>query len=290
MSAAAEPVVTERVSAAASTAMAALLAGPSQSAELLAASPVATYLDTAPGVIALVVPAAARLPNAVLLNPADYAVVSPHVGAAEPMTVGDGSVRIGAVEITVARWWDPVPRLRLVDPAALRDALTRLRTLLPPWPEGDALIADQLVAGRAVLVDTLAGRAAPAEAAAALVGLGPGLTPAGDDVLAGAVAALAVFGPAVDNRRAGAPSRLAALAAAAAERAQVTTRLAADLTRHAAAGALAEPAAAVCRALADDGPLEPAVERLLAIGHTSGRDLAEGLLVGGLAVTGRYGG
>jgi hypothetical protein len=41
----------------------------------------------------------------------------------------------------------------------------------------------------------------------------------------------------------------------------------------------------LCRAIADQRPgagsaLTPAVERLLRVGHTSGRDLAEGLLLG----------
>jgi hypothetical protein len=56
--------------------------------------------------------------------------------------------------------------------------------------------------------------------------------------------------------------------------------------RHAATGAVAEPVATVYGALAVRRALEPALDRLLAVGHTSGRDLAEGLLLGATAALG----
>ncbi len=294
--------MTTRVAAVASSMLAPVLAAPARPANVLASFPVATYLDTAGGVVAIVTPDAVRLPNAVLVKPADYAAIQPgRRGRAEvPTLVGDGTVRVGAVEIGVVRWWNPVPRLGPVGPVALGEALKRLGDLLPAWPDRRDPALSRLTAGRARLVDALAGRVAPGEAVSHLVGLGSGLTPAGDDLLAGTLAGLVVLGSAVDaaadpSMGPTLPSRDPAaladeIAREATDRAGSTTRLAADLTRLAAGGALAEPAAAVCRALSGTGPLESAVARLLRIGHTSGRDLAEGLLVGGQAVTGGYGG
>jgi hypothetical protein len=92
----------------------------------------------------------------------------------------------------------------------------------------------------------------------ALAGHGAGLTPYGDDVLAGYAAGLVLWHG--DRRRA------AAIAEAAAAR---TTLLSATLLRHAARGELPEPA----HALLEHGDPAP----LLAFGHSSGRGIVLGL-------------
>src|SRR6185295_423560 len=89
-------------------------------------------------------------------------------------------------------------------------------------------------------------------------GRGPGLTPAGDDLLAGYAAGLALF---ADRE-----TEAHAIAERAAAR---TTLLSATLLRHAARGELPEPA----HALLEDGDPLP----LLAFGHTSGKALLLGL-------------
>jgi len=103
-----------------------------------------------------------------------------------------------------------------------------------------------------------------------LAGLGPGLTPAGDDFLCGAMlwAWLAHCEP-------GPLCRL--LAEAAAPR---TTALAAALLRRAALGECSAPWHVLLAALrAGDGDaLRPAVEGVLAQGHTSGADALAGFL------------
>jgi hypothetical protein len=92
-------------------------------------------------------------------------------------------------------------------------------------------------------------------------GAGPGLTPAGDDVLAGYIAALVLY----RGER--------GTAAATAERAAARTgSLAATLLRHAARGELPEPA----HRLLDDSDPAP----LLAFGHSSGPCLMLGLALG----------
>lgn len=92
----------------------------------------------------------------------------------------------------------------------------------------------------------------------ALTGLGPGLTPAGDDALAGI---LLVAG-----------DRDAAIAAAARAR---TNDIACAFLRWAARGQSIEP---VHRLLAGGG--RPALADLLRFGHSSGADLAFGLRLG----------
>ena len=91
-----------------------------------------------------------------------------------------------------------------------------------------------------------------------LAGRGPGLTPAGDDILAGYVAGLTLF-----------HHRDQEAAAIADRAASLTTALSATLLRHAARGELPEPAHAWLER-GDPGPLE-------SFGHSSGRCLKLGL-------------
>lgn len=99
----------------------------------------------------------------------------------------------------------------------------------------------------------------------ALLGLGPGLTPEGDDVLVGAALAVAAAGRAV-GLSPGARQRLAA-ALCPADSDRRTTRLSATLLRLAAVGAGPE---AMGRVLGGDGAARLELSRL---GATSGRAL-----------------
>jgi Protein of unknown function (DUF2877) len=143
---------------------------------------------------------------------------------------------IGAtVELRGAPVWDPVP-------------VGRARPPLPGDPRVDAFAA------------ALVARDAPAARAEAerLIGLGPGLTPEGDDLLAGALAVSAVLhgqlpGVLPDDLRAR------------------TTKLSATLLELAARGAVLEPV---------HGLLTPgwraALTRLQHVGHSTGRAYAAG--------------
>jgi hypothetical protein len=115
----------------------------------------------------------------------------------------------------------------------------------------------------------------PVGAVARLLGRGPGLTPAGDDLLCGALAATVLFGvPRPDLARA-VVARLAGSELA-------TTSLSRQLLLRAVAGdglpELRLLAEAMCRP--DPHPVERAWQRLLRIGHSSGAALAAGLLAG----------
>jgi hypothetical protein len=164
-----------------------------------------------------------------------------------------------------------------------------------PWPE-DRLRADLAMlaglagatggygagagAAEAAMLAGLAGAAgdpdASVAAAARLLGRGPGLTPSGDDILAGFLAGAAAFGlDAAALRHA-----VAVLAPAR------TTALSAALLRHAARGECLDELAAVAAVLTSQPPCRSelagtgrAVGRLLSVGHTSGAALALGLVL-----------
>jgi hypothetical protein len=106
------------------------------------------------------------------------------------------------------------------------------------------------------------------EPAFELLGAGPGLTPAGDDVVAGALAACALSGGGLS------PVVVGRLLSRARE---ATTTLSAALLSCAAAGQVVPQAAGFLRALNGGGGVQPALGRLRAVGSTSGTALAVGL-------------
>jgi hypothetical protein len=107
-----------------------------------------------------------------------------------------------------------------------------------------------------------------AVAGAELIGRGPGLTPAGDDVVAG-VAAVVASGPWPGELRQGWVGALLGV-----ELRRRTTALSATLLELAAAGMGPEPLQALV------GGRMAALDRLLRVGHTSGRAYALGAAIG----------
>jgi len=127
-------------------------------------------------------------------------------------------------------------------------------------------------AGVAALAEWLrgCGEAAPDEAASMLIGLGPGLTPSGDDLIGGAMIALHALGR---GKRA---KRLADWALPLAE-----TRTGAISRAHLACAAAGEGSASLHEFLAalltaDEAGIAAAVAALAAIGHSSGWDMLAG--------------
>ena len=189
----------------------------------------------APGMVVVEGVLGARLPNAVLIGDDERGRLRP-----------GGRACLGGPP---GRWWDPRPVLGALRPERVAQARRRC----PPLGTGP---------GEAEL-GTRAAQGDPA----ALVGLGPGSTPAGDDLLAASLATLRVLGrhaeadrirAAVDGRR--------------------TTALAAALYGHADRGEVAAPVGALLRALAGHGAVAPAVTAVLALGHTSGAWILRGVL------------
>jgi len=111
-------------------------------------------------------------------------------------------------------------------------------------------------------------------AASSLVGLGPGLTPSGDDVLCGFLLARRCFAG-----RAGRADR--AVREVATTPGQRTTSVSASQLGLAAAGQFGEALLDVAHAfVADEAALSAAIDRCLSVGSTSGADGLLGLVAG----------
>jgi uncharacterized protein DUF2877 len=267
------------VPAQASTGVAELLRGPVRSARVLLSVPAAVYLTVqthgGSDVVGVLTSDAARLPlGCVLFRPSNgRPLVSVPSGA--PAQVGGGRLVVGDLTVSAASWWDPRPKLPTAQPALLPEGVRQLRAAL--YGEGvphSAFVLPGLPSGPSGPLAALRGAVRRADLDAALrtatrlVGLGPGLTPAGDDVLAGTTAGLVLLGhPAAERFGAG----VTALAAGR------TTELSRALLRHATAGRVSGEYAAVLHGLVGERPLGPAIAGLLETGSTSGRAMALGL-------------
>ncbi|MEV0320240.1 DUF2877 domain-containing protein [Streptomyces sp. NPDC050658] len=132
--------------------------------------------------------------------------------------------------------------------------------------------------GRAVLLAALrtGDDAGMRRGVLALLGLGPGLTPAGDDFLTGVTLLAALPGSALGGF-------VPVLRGVLAEHAGRTTDLSAATLHEAADGRARSELLDVLRLLATGSPsrdLHAPVHKVLAIGHTSGSDTLSGLVAG----------
>ena len=143
---------------------------------------------------------------------------------------------------------------------------------LPEAPCGRALTEGAGLAAREALERGIAARDGRvlADAACALIGLGEGLTPAGDDCVLGALAALHRLAPGHLLAPGGPRDRLTGAARGR------TTDIARDFLLEALDGRFAEPVLALLIAGSDDDA-GPAARRLLALGATSGADTLCGI-------------
>ena len=208
-----------------------------------------------------------------------------HLAPGDAAFVGGGGVQLPGLRMRAVRMVRPaVPRVHPDAPAGPRAvaAVAEAATAAPRGvPEAPVrALREALAAG---------GPVALRSAVHGLVGLGSGSTPGGDDVLCGALAGLHATGR----------TALADLVAAAALHGVDgrTPLVSADLLRLAARGQACAEAGAVLHAIAAagggrrpgarqpanaslDDALHRSIGRLLAVGHTSGADLATGLAIG----------
>jgi len=167
--------------------------------------------------------------------------------------IGAGQLVIGDIELAPIRWWDPRPRVAVPDAARVHDLTSR-------WdPPGDGELAEAVE--RAVGRGEVAG----------LVGLGDGMTPAGDDWLIGRLGTLTAFG---------ALTAAAKLWTAIFERLGDTTPLAATMLRHASLADVPMGVHDLIRFLGGARSLdgEDVLERLGRVGASSGRWWVTGVL------------
>lgn len=268
---------------AASLGLQSLVEGPARPGRVLAAFRSALYVEvrtaSEPRVVALVTPEAVRLPNAVLVTApaAQSPLASVRVG--DHAVVGGGTIVAGGLHVRVRRWWDPAPALGPTSRGQLERGVDGLRALVNRSDRRHGLTGHRYP--EALAAATAAGDLARAvDVAERIVGLGPGLTPSGDDMISGLLVALHATGAALDGGEEALWLAGWLGAAVTADAETRTTTLAATLLDCAARGCASAEMAAVLHAVAGQEPLEPAVSRLLAMGHTSGADLAWGLLAG----------
>lgn len=218
----------------------------------------AAYLfrDGDADVLPVLAPGALALPGG--LRVADVASLhSLALDLGQEVQAGHGRVVTPGGGLVVRRTWAPpqVPSGTL-SPAARERALEATEPFLDP--------VDDLGAEAALAHD-------PSSAVADLVGLGPGLTPAGDDVLCGLLLGLRATGRERDR---------ASLERLVLPQLHRTTALSGTLLRQAARGYAVPPVATLLRAWHREE--QPAALRALAaevagVGHTSGRALLLGL-------------
>jgi len=290
-------VVRTHVIAAAARAALPLLNGPVHEGAVLGAFTRAVIVSVptpdGPRVLSLLARNAAGVPNGLRVTGADAWILAQQTPG-DAVFVGAGRILLGGAEVLVVRSWPCRVRQLTLAPQGI-DAISDM--ILSRAASQEAGVPVQLVAGlesalHSALesaVDPAAGSAGMADplrtAVRRLVGRGLGLTPGGDDVIAGALCGLHATG-------ATAGARL--LAAAALENValeKVTERtalLSADLLRLAAQGDTCLEVLGVLRAahgsrdvlLPNTFVLSVAIDRLLRVGHTSGADLATGLAIG----------
>jgi hypothetical protein len=245
----------------ASIAVGELICGQSQEAVVLASTTMASYLSVPePGsstpVIALLSQDAVRLPIGVSVATGQL----PEAGSTA--RIGDGLIVTADHGWRPARWWDPRPHLNVGDlfrhGSRLLEVLGEQPGSLFGLPLADALgVADALAFG-------------DVGPALEVIGLGPGLTPAADDVVAGALAVLALGGRLNERTRDAINARACTH----------TTALSGALLIAAGRGQVISQAAAVLTVLAAGGPLvrlRSVAAELFSVGATSGHDLCAGM-------------
>jgi hypothetical protein len=240
----------------------------------------AAYIEHGQFVVAITARSVPMMPNGITVNAGQLPSIPPGRAvdcAGHKLVIGDTTV-----ELARARDWTPAVIQNANHPpedvsgrgrAVLRDCGVASST--DPSRLADSLVGAGLSVGserdgKDAVTAALTGisKRNPAElvhAAARLIGGGGGLTPEGDDFLGGIAAAHVAFDAATELRF-----------LPVAELRRRTTGLSATLLELAAAGFVVEPLLPVLDVDAPAAQWRPALRRLLAIGHTTGRAWAMG--------------
>jgi hypothetical protein len=262
-------------------------------AEVAAAFDRCIYLRTGERFVCIGEPAIGNGPLTLIVDPSEYRCWRDlRLHAGQTAGISEGSIVIGdAIRFSVGRCepWRAPPwpqRRSSVVLSDVRDGIARLvqseapadglgRLICPRGQDAFETPLARIARPRVVrFADWLrAAREAPhvsrdASPVFDLIGLGPGLTPSGDDFLSGALATLAALA------ERGAHAALARAIAAAP--CGLTSPLSHCFLRAAAAGHVGE---SLCRAAASavDGSPAAAVAAIRQVGHSSGWDMLAGI-------------
>ena len=252
------PVSRPALPAAVSTLVAAVVQGERVTATVLAAHRYALYLSVRGSVLPVVTSDAVALPTAVRLA-APAGAVAWGVDVGDEVLVGGGRIALPGFDLVAARTWRPSRVRRDVSGVGCREGRQGRHLSTQVELRGAGEDRGWLADG---IRDVLA-----TKAVAGLVGRGAGLTPSGDDALAGALLVAHALG--ADE----------ALADAVRARLGATTAVSAALLDAAADGYAARPVVTLVDAAVatDPGGVRRALPAVLAIGHTSGADTVTGI-------------
>jgi len=253
--------------------------------------------------LSLSAPEVALAPNGVAVElPPDVTMGAAGIQPAQSATLSSLGLRIPGADLEVtfagAARWEPRPRASSLAPSELARRVREARATAIAEGAADSLLpllwaldsgagvgpsrfarAAQPAAARLRAAATQSDADAVNRAASRLAGLGPGLTPSGDDLLVGFAAAWVLTAEALGlppHERARVSTALLAGASAGA------SELGGAWLAHGVRGEVAEPMGRFFTALLGDEPgaLAPAVRGVLRLGATSGTDWVVGALLG----------
>jgi hypothetical protein len=270
---------------------------------------IATLDDTILSVLSNELP---RMPNSVRLSPIMAEKVLRQLRPEQEIWIGEGRLLILAHDLSVhlpkTLPWEPRPEITAYhwrhETVAQHVRLLARHLADQPQRGGLAPLLKPLLLGQRVAETPLSRMALPMlrllvqaswlqeiagveEAARSLAGLGPGLTPSGDDALAGFAAVMTLLSAQLSVDAAPRDHIAVAIATVARPR---TTRLSGVLLAHAARGEVAEQVGNLLLSLALPVEASKAVlyaaHRVLAFGANSGGDTLLGMLLGLRALEG----
>lgn len=191
--------------------------------------------------------------------------------------VGDGEVRCGPTVVRAVRTWRPRPVFP-VPPLRAAGPLPWVRAWAAAHARSRPHLSDR--AARVTKAALRGERAVASVLVNTLLGEGPGLTPAGDDALCGVLLGLGAYGSDATQRA------RALLWSVTRPQLELTTGISAALLSAAAVGHAVPQVVELVEAVTreDDAAATRHLPRVLAIGHTSGRDLVAGF-AGALCAT-----
>jgi hypothetical protein len=230
-------------------------------------------------------------PNTIVIDGSGFGTTG--IAADDPVAVAEGTLMVGhftVIVLTGAAGWNCALPAYSGDDARLRANLRCVESHLEQYGEGGGMVAspgeespfvDTVTAAlrlRARMLMLALSRANIESACAhakSMIGLGPGLTPSGDDFLVGLFAVLNVPGSPCNSLRSACSDILAGAG-------RWTNAISLTALTQAANGCVRESIAALMTSLMY-GPrdrLLASLDRVLAIGSTSGTDLVAGIVSG----------